>query len=132
MAKLVWDAVGSRLFETGVSNGVLYVRDNTGAYPTGVPWNGLTTVTESPEGAEDNAQYADNIKYVHIRSAEEYKGKIEAFTYPDEFAECNGETEVATGVVIGQQNRKVFGYSWQTRIGDDIDGLDAGYKIHIV
>ena len=132
MAKLIWDASGTRLYETGVDRGVLYVRDVSGTYPKGVPWNGLTKVSESPEGAESSAQYADNIKYVNIQSAEEFKGTIEAFTYPEEFGECDGTAEPKPGVYIGQQNRSTFGFSWRTRIGDDISGLDAGYKIHIV
>ena len=132
MAKLVWDEVSKRLFETGCDRGVLYVRDNTGAYPTGVPWNGLVSITESPEGAEPNPQYADNIKYVNIMSAEEFKGTIEAFTYPDEFAGCDGSAEPVPGVTIGQQARSTFGLAYRTLLGNDTEGTDYGYKIHLV
>jgi hypothetical protein len=132
MTKLQWDRSGERLFETGVSRGVLYVRDNTGLYPKGVAWNGLTTVTESPSGAEANPQYADNIKYLNLRSAEEAAGTIEAFMYPDEFAACDGSAEIAPGVSVGQQNRSPFGFSYQSKIGNDIQGQDFGYKINIV
>ncbi len=132
MPKLAWDGTGDRQFETGVDHGVLYLRDNTGVYATGVPWNGLTAVTESPSGAESNPQYADNIKYLNLVSAEDFSATIEAFTYPDEFAECDGSTEVADGVMIGQQPRKVFGFSYRTKIGNDTAGQDAGYKLHLV
>ena len=132
MTKLIWDADSARLYETGVDRGVLYVRDPLGTYPTGVPWNGLTKVSESPEGAEANAQYADNIKYVSIMSAETWKGTIEAFTYPDEFNACDGRVAPKTGVSIGQQARKTFGFSYRTRIGNDVDGINKGYKIHLV
>lgn len=132
MAKLVWDAVGERFFETGVDHGVLYVRDNTGAYPTGVAWNGLTTVTESPSGAESNPQYADNMKYLNLVSAEEFGATIEAFTYPDEFGACDGTAEPEPGLLLGQQSRKTFGLCYRTKIGNDVDGQDAGYKLHLV
>lgn len=131
MSKLVWDQTGERLFETGVKQGVLYVQAD-GAYPKGVAWNGLTAVTESPSGAEATALYADDIKYLNLMSAEEFGGTIEAYMYPDEFKACNGETEVATGVTIGQQARKVFGLCYRTTIGNDTEGNDHGYKLHLV
>lgn len=131
MTVLEWDAVGERLYETGVDKGVLYVRDANGDYPEGVAWNGLTTVTESPTGAESNKQYADNIVYLNLISTEEFGATIEAFTYPPEFEECDG-TALQNGVAIGQQARKVFGLAYRTRVGDDIDGTDAGYKLHLV
>ena len=130
--KLVWDKTGERKFETGVDHGVLYVRDNTGAYPAGVPWNGLVSVTDSPEGAESNPQYADNMKYLNLVSAEEAKGTIEAFTYPDEFGICDGTISPSEGLIIGQQSRKSFGLSYRTKVGNDIQGVDFGYKIHLV
>lgn len=132
MAKLVWDKTGERLFETGVDQGVLYVQDTSGTYPKGVAWNGLTAVTESPSGAEATALYADNIKYLNLLSTEEFGATIEAYTYPDEFGECNGEAELAAGVSIGQQARKKFGMCYRTKIGNDVDGNDHGYKLHIV
>ena len=132
MAKLVWDQTGARLFETGVDHAVLYVRNNVGNYPLGVPWNGLTAVTESPSGAESNPQYADNIKYLNLVSAEEFGATIEAFTFPDEFLECDGSAVPTDGLVLGQQGRKTFGLSYRTKIGNDVDGQDAGYKIHLV
>ena len=131
MAKLTWDDTGKRFYETGVNQGVLYVRDSNGAYPLGVPWNGLINVTESPEGAEPNAQYADNMKYVNIQSAEEFKATIEAFTYPEEFAECDGSAQPKPGAFIGQQERKTFGLVYRTKIGNDLT-QEAGYKLHIV
>lgn len=130
MSEIKWDQPGKRLYETGVSNGVLYVANGTG-YGKGVAWNGLTTVSESPEGGELSAVYADNIKYLNLRSAEEFKATIECYTYPDEFAECNGEAEIAEGAIIGQQNRKTFAFCYQTKIGNDLNP-DAGYKIHII
>lgn len=132
MTKLVWDQSGDRLFETGVSNGVLYVRNSEGEYPLGVPWNGLTAVTESPSGAEPTPLYADNIKYLSLMSNEEFGATIEAYTYPDEFAECDGSAELGTGVMIGQQTRKYFGLVYKTVIGNDIDGNAYGYKLHII
>lgn len=132
MSKLKWDQIGERWYETGVDRGVLYVRDNTGAYPVGVPWNGLTAVTESPSGAESNKQYADNQVYVNLKSTEEWSGTIEAFTYPDEFAQCDGSAEPAEGITIGQQDRKTFGFAYRTLIGNDVEGQSAGYKIHLV
>lgn len=130
MSKLKWDQSGERLYETGVSNGVLYPLTN-GAYPKGVAWNGLTAVNENPSGAEATPLYADNIKYLNLMSAEEFGATIEAYMYPDEFGECNGETELATGVSIGQQTRKLFGMSYQTKIGSDQNN-DLGYKIHLI
>lgn len=130
--KLVWDKTGERLYETGVSQGVLYPQAAGGTYPTGVAWNGLTAVTESPSGAEATAIYADNIKYLSLMSAEEFGATIEAYTYPDEFAECDGSANIATGVSIGQQNRKTFGMSYKTVLGNDVDGENYGYKLHII
>lgn len=128
---LTWDQVGERYFETGVDRGVLYVYDNN-AYGKGVAWNGLTNVSENPSGAEATALYADNIKYLNLISNEDFGCTIEAYTYPDEFAQCDGSAEIATGVIIGQQKRKTFGFSYRTKIGSDTDGNDHGYKIHIV
>lgn len=132
MTALTWDQVGERLFETGVDHGVLYLLDNTGVYPEGVPWNGLTTVTESPSGAEASAQYADNIKYLNLISAEEFGATIEAFTYPEEFAQCDGTATPEPGVAVGQQGRRVFGLVYRTRVGNDIEGPDHGYKLHLI
>lgn len=131
MSKLEWDKTGERLYETGVKNGVLYVYDN-GAYTNGVAWNGLTAVTESPSGAEATPLYADDTKYLNLMSAEEFGATIEAYTYPDEFKACNGEAELADGVTIGQQARKTFGMCYRTAIGNDTDGADHGYKLHII
>ena len=131
MSKIVWDKAGERFYETGVKNGVLYVKDS-GTYGAGVPWNGLTAVTESPSGAEATALYADDTKYLNLISNEEFGGTIEAYTYPDEFKACNGEAELAKGVVIGQQSRKEFGFCYRTTMGNDTDGNDYGYKLHIV
>ena len=132
MPKIKWDQTGERLYETGVDHGVLYLPNNTGAYVNGVAWNGLTSVSESPSGAEPNKQYADNIVYLNLISNEEYAATIEAFTYPDEFGVCNGEKAPAPGVSVGQQNRATFGFSWRTKIGNDTQGQDYGYKIHLV
>lgn len=131
MAKLVWDAIGEHFFEIGVRNGVLYPVENN-AYPVGVAWNGLSSVTESPDGGDSNDIYADDIKYLSIRSVENFKGTIEAFYYPDEFKPCNGEVEVVNGVTIGQQARKAFGFCYKTSIGNDVDFQDYGYKINLV
>ena len=131
MAKLIWDADGERRYENGVDHGVLYPRSNTGDYPLGVAWNGLTAVTESPEGAESTVHYADNIPYVSMQSAEIWKGAIDAFTFPDEFIPCDGAAVVVDGLVLGQQKRQSFGFSWRTRIGNDVTP-NAGYKIHVV
>lgn len=132
MTVLTWDNVGERLYETGVDHGVLYQIDETGAYVDGVPWNGLTTITESPSGAESNKQYADNIVYVNLISAEEFGGTIEAFTYPDEFGQNDGTDEPALGVQVGQQGRRPFGLVYRTLMGNDIDGQEHGYKLHLV
>jgi hypothetical protein len=132
MAPLTWDQVGDRLYETGVDHGVLYLPDQAGVYNIGVAWNGLTTVTESPSGAEPNAQYADNIKYLNLISAEEFGATIEAFTYPEEFSECDGTALPSPGLAVGQQGRKMFGLSYRSRVGNDIDGTEFGYKLHLV
>lgn len=132
MSKLVWDKVGERVYETGIDRGVLYIPDNTGKYSDGVAWNGLTGVSESPSGAESNAQYADNIKYLNLVSAEDFGATVEAFTYPPEFGQFDGSAEVAEGVTIGQQNRKIFGMSYRTVIGNDTLSNDYGYKIHLI
>lgn len=131
MAKLVWDKTGDRLYETGVKNGVLYI-PTAGVYSKGVAWNGLTAVTESPSGAEATALYADDTKYLSLMSAEEFGATIEAYTYPDEFAACDGSAELADGVMIGQQKRSTFGLCYKTTIGNDTEGNDHGYKLHIV
>lgn len=130
MPKIKWDQTGERFYETGVSKGVLYPYANND-YAKGVAWNGLTNVSESPEGAEATPLYADNIKYLNLMSAEEFKATIEAYTYPDEFAACNGEASLQNGVSIGQQKRSQFGLSYQTKIGNDVDS-ELGYKIHLV
>ena len=132
MARLEWDKIGERVYESGVDHGVLYVMDGTGAYGTGVVWNGLTAVTESPSGAEPNPQYADNIKYLNLISAEEFGATIEAYTYPNEFEQCDGTASLAPGITIGQQARKTFGFSYRTKVGNDVEGQDAGYKLHLV
>lgn len=130
---LVWDEIGEKIYETGVDHGVLYAVDPvTGLYGTGVPWNGLVSVTEAPSGAENNPQYADNIKYINLRSAEEFGGTIEAFTYPDEFAACDGTAMPVEGVGVGQQNRTNFGMSYRTIIGNDTKNTDHGYKLHLL
>lgn len=131
MAILTWDDTGKRLFETGVDRGVLFVMGES-SYETGVPWNGLTSVTESPSGAEPSDQYADNIKYLSLMSAENFGGTIEAFTYPDEFGACDGIISPSNGLNLGQQGRKQFGLSYRTKIGNDVAGQDFGYKIHLI
>lgn len=131
MAKLVWDETGKRLYETGVSQGVLYPQSG-GTYPNGVAWNGLTAVTESPSGAEATPLYADNIKYLNLFSAEEFGATIEAYTYPDEFMACDGSAQIAKGAYVGQQNRKQFGMCYKTLLGNDVDANDHGYKLHII
>ena len=131
MAKLVWDESGKRVYETGVKNGVLYVM-NDGAYGNGVAWNGLTAVTESPSGAEPTALYADDVKYLELYSAEEFGATIEAYTYPDEFAACDGQAILQKGVIIGQQNRSPFALCYRTTVGNDTKGNEFGYKLHIV
>ena len=132
MSKIVWDQTGERLYETGVKQGVLYVQDTGGTYPKGVAWNGLTAVTESPSGAEATPLYADDIKYLNLISTEELGGTIEAYTYPDEFAECDGSASIATGVYIGQQSRKTFGMCYTTTVGNDVDSNAHGYKLHLI
>jgi hypothetical protein len=132
MAKLVWDNIGERIYETGVKNGVLYIRDSSGAYPIGVAWNGLTSVSESPSGAEATPLYADDIKYLNLISAEEFGATIEAYTYPDEFGECDGSASLAEGVFLGQQPRKTFGLAYKTVVGNDTDGDTYGYKLHLI
>lgn len=131
MSKLTWDSIGEHFFETGVDRGVLFPFKNS-AYQTGVAWNGLTAVNEKPSGAEPTPLYADNIKYLNLMSREEFEATIEAFTYPDEFAECDGSAEVAIGVMIGQQKRIPFGFAYRTKLGNDTDGANYGYKLHIV
>ena len=132
MSKLVWDQTGERLYETGVKKGVLYPQASNGIYPKGVAWNGLTGVTETPSGAEATPLYADDIKYLNLMSTEELGGTIEAYTYPDEFAECDGSASIATGVYIGQQPRKAFGMSYVTTLGNDVESNAYGYKIHLI
>lgn len=132
MPKIVWDNTGERLYETGVRNGVLYPIQTDGTYSKGVAWNGLISVTESPSGAEATPLYADDIKYLNLISAEEYGSTIEAYTYPDEFAECDGSASIATGVNIGQQPRKTFGMCYRTVVGNDVENDNYGYKIHLV
>lgn len=132
MAKLVWDQVGERRYETGVQKGVLYPMQPGGAYSLGVAWNGLIGVSESPSGAEASPIYADDIKYLSLMSAEEFGATIEAYTYPDEFGVCDGSEEPKPGVSIGQQTRKSFGLCYRTKIGNDVDGDDYGYKLHLI
>lgn len=131
MSKLVWDNVGERLYETGVKNGVLYVQEN-GKYPKGVVWNGLTTVTENPSGAESTSLYADDTKYLNLMSTEEFGATIEAYTYPDEFAECDGSASIVEGVYVGQQPRKTFGMCYRTTVGNDTENYAYGYKLHLI
>ena len=131
MSKLVWDNTGERLYETGVSKGVLYIPTG-GVYSKGVAWNGLTAVTESPSGAEATPLYADDIKYLNLMSNEEFGCTIEAYTYPDEFAECDGSASLVDGVYIGQQARKTFGFCYRTVLGNDTESNDHGYKLHLV
>ena len=130
--RLTWDATGEKLFETGVKNCVVYPISSAGVYDKGYAWNGITAITESPSGAEATALYADDIKYLNLYSAEEFGATIEAYTYPDEFAVLDGSAEVAEGVSIGQQKRGVFGLCYKTTIGNDVDGNDHGYKLHII
>ena len=132
MPRLEWDAVGEHIYETGVNQGVVYPIDGSNKYSKGYAWNGLTSVTESPSGAESNPQYADNIKYLNLVSAEDFGATVEAFTYPDAFAECDGSADIATGIRIGQQSRKVFGLAFKTKVGNDTQGEDYGYKLHLV
>lgn len=132
MSKLVWDAVGEHYYENGVDHGVLYPAANDGTYPLGVAWNGLTNVSESPSGADANKQWADNINYLTLYGAEEFGATVEAFTYPDEFAECDGSATLVPGVRIGQQIRRGFGMSYRTKIGNDTQGQNFGYKLHLI
>ena len=132
MSRITWDDTSKRLYETGVKMGVLYPIQPDGAYTKGVAWNGLTAVTESPSGAEATALYADDIKYLNLMSNEEFGATIEAYTYPDEFAECDGSAALAKGVMIGQQKRKTFGLCYRTTLGNDVEGNDYGYKLHLV
>ena len=132
MSKIIWDNTGERTYETGVDHGVLYPIQEGGLYTKGVAWNGLTAVTESPSGAEATPLYADNIKYLNLVSAEDFGCTIEAYTYPDEFAECDGSAEIATGVYAGQQARKVFGLCYRTILGNDTDSNAHGYKLHLI
>lgn len=132
MFKIEWDKIGEKLYEAGLDRGVLYKRDATGTYPKGVAWNGLISVTEGVSGGEANPFYADNMKYANVLSNEEFNPSIEAYTYPDEFEECDGSKQVADGVSIGQQKRSTFGLSYRTLIGNDVDDTDHGYKIHLV
>lgn len=132
MSRLTWDNSGERFYETGVKQGVLYPIQTGGVYSKGVAWNGLTAVTESPSGAEATALYADDIKYLNLLSNEEFGATIEAYTYPDEFADCDGSAAIADGVMIGQQKRKTFGLCYRTTLGNDVDGNDYGYKLHLI
>jgi hypothetical protein len=132
MTKLTWDDTGKRVYETGVDHGVLYIPNGAGVYNTGFAWNGLVSVTESPSGAEANPQYADNVKYLNLVSAESFGATVEAFTYPDEFGQCDGTAAPQPGVLVGQQARKTFGLAYRTQVGNDLLGSDAGYKIHLI
>ena len=132
MSQIEWDKTGERYYETGVDHGVLYPSQTDGTYSKGVAWNGLSSVNESPSGAEPTPIYADNIKYLNLMSAEEYGATVEAYTYPDEFAECDGSAEITKGVTIGQQPRKKFGLSYRTKLGNDQDGDEHGYKLHLI
>ena len=131
MSKIVWDKTGERRYETGVKNGVLYLQ-TAGVYNKGGAWNGLTAVTEAPSGAEATPLYADDIKYLNLISAEDFGATIEAYTYPDEFAACDGSAALAAGVMIGQQKRNTFGLAFRTTLGNDVDGADYGYKLHLI
>ena len=130
--KLVWDNVGERFYETGVKNCALYLQNTDGSYPKGVAWNGISAINESPSGAEASPIYADDTKYLNLISNEELSASIEAYTYPDEFAECDGSAEIATGITIGQQPRKAFGLAYKTTLGNDIVGNEYGYKLHLL
>ncbi len=132
MPVLTWDTLGERFYETGVDHGVLYIANSSGVYDTGYAWNGLVSVTESPSGAESNAQFADNIKYLNLVSAEEFSATIEAFTYPEEFGQCDGSASPTDGLLVGQQQRKMFGLSYRTLLGNDVDGQQYGYKLHLI
>ena len=135
--EIKWDQTGEHFYETGVNHAVLYPYDSaeadkTKAYKNGVAWNGITSVQESPSGAEATALYADNIKYLNLISKEEFAATVEAYTYPDEFAKLDGSADLATGVTIGQQNRGLFGLCYRTELGNDVDGDDYGYKLHLI
>ena len=132
MSKIKWDETGKRFFETGVDHAVLYPIDANSTYSSGVAWNGIIGINETPSGAEANPLYADNIKYLNLVAAEDFGLTIEAYTYPDEWAACDGSAEISTGVVVGQQNRKTFGLCYRTKLGNDVDGQDHGYKLHLV
>lgn len=132
MPRIKWDQVGERLYETGVKNGVLYPQETGGTYPKGYAWNGLSAVTESPSGAEATPLYADDIKYLNLMSAEDFGATIEAYTYPEEFEECDGSATLSKGVKIGQQKRRPFGLCYRTTLGNDVEGDDYGYKLHII
>lgn len=132
MSKIKWDETGKRLYETGLDQGVLFPMGANNAYASGVAWNGLTAVNESPSGAEASPLYADNIKYLNMVSAEDFGCTIEAYTYPPEFEACDGSAEIAPGVTVGQQSRKIFGFSYRTKVGNDVDGQDHGYKLHLI
>lgn len=132
MSRIQWDETGKRLYETGVDRGVLYPAQSDGKYSKGVPWNGLTAVTESPSGAEATPIWADNMKYLNLMSTEEFGATVEAYMYPDEFAECDGSAAIAAGVYIGQQSRKTFGLCYRTILGNDVESNDYGYKIHLI
>lgn len=132
MAKLTWDDTGKRFYETGVKNGVFYPLNESGAYTGGVAWNGLTSVSESPSGADETALWADDIKYLSLRASEEFGATIEAYTYPDEFALCDGTAQLAQGVTIGQQTRTPFGFSFRSTLGNDVKSNDYGYKLHLI
>ena len=132
MAKLIWDAAGQHLYETGIDHVALYRPNVSGKYTGGVAWNGVSSISESPSGADANPVWADNIKYLNLRAAEEFGATIECYTYPPEFAECNGEAIVTAGVVIGQQSRKTFGLAYRTIVGNDLQGNDYGYKYHLI
>ena len=132
MSKIVWDETGEHFFETGIKNGVLYPQDSMGKYPKGVAWNGLTAVTESPSGADATDLYADDDKYLTLRAKEIFGGTIEAYQSPEEFDACDGTASLAPGVTIGQQSRKAFGLCYRTAVGNDVDGTDHGYKLHLV
>ena len=131
MSELLWDQAGERLYETGIKNGVLYPAV-AGAYPLGVAWNGLMSVSESPTGGEPTAIYADDIKYLNLLSLEEFGATVEAYTYPDEFEACDGVSDIEVGVSVGQQTRNSFGMAYKTTVGNDVDGNDHGYKLNLV
>lgn len=132
MSKLVWDETGKRFYETGVRKAVLYPQGSNGEYPTGYAWSGVTNITEKPTGAEATALYADDIKYLNLISNEDLEASIEAYMYPDEFTECDGSAELVPGVTVSQQKRKSFGLAYQTALGNDTEGYDHGYKIHLI